>query len=815
MVPSTARVVIIGGGIMGCGLAYHLAHAGWTDVVLLEKAELTSGSTWHAAGQITHSTSSYGLGKCVGYNIDLYSKVLEAETGQSVTWHGCGSLRLAYTDDELDWLHQTISVGKGLGFPMEIVSPERIRELHPFYNLEGVKAALHTPDDGHVDPAGAAFALAKGARQLGVKVIRQCRATNVTLAANGEWQVKTEQGVITCEHLVNAGGTYARQIALWSGYDLPATSMTHHYLITDTVPEFLDLDKELPVVRDDRLVSGYIRMEQKKGLIGIYEKANPNTVWEDHCPWEAENELFAPDYDRIMPWLENAMDRMPILAELGITREVHGAISHPPDGNPLIGPAPGLKNYWCCCGTQIGIGWGPGLTRELANWIVSGTPEINMREFDPRRFGPYADQSYQITKAKEDYLLRHEIPFPHFNRLEGRPVKPSPLHDALKAEGAVFEEVYGHERPRWFAPEGVEAKDIYGFRRTALHDIVGAEVRAVRERAGVMDISAFTKVEVSGPDARVFLDGLVGNRLPAPGRIALTHILNDAGRIELETTVVALTEDRFYLVCAAFFEQRLVDNLTFALKGEDVTITNRSSDWGAFALNGPRARDILRACTTSELSNAGFKWMTAQEIEVGGHRLWAFRMSYAGELGWEFHGPRDAISGAFRAVKLAGKAHGLANYGSFAMNAMRMEKGFKGAGELTNEVTLPEADVMRFVKLDKPFRGKAATEAALAKPLRFVCVYLEIADDGKSDGNGGEAVIAGGQQVGAVSSIAFGHGVGKLLAFAYVKPEYAVPGTELEVIVMGAPRAARVLADPVYDPQSLKPRADMPAEATA
>ncbi|SHM81873.1 FAD dependent oxidoreductase central domain-containing protein, partial [Roseovarius litoreus] len=363
-------------------------------------------------------------------------------------------------------------------------------------------------------------------------------------------------------------------------------------------------------------------------------------------------------------WLENAMDRMPILAELGITREVHGAISHPPDGNPLIGPAPGLKNYWCCCGTQIGIGWGPGLTRELANWIVSGTPEINMREFDPRRFGPYADQSYQITKAKEDYLLRHEIPFPHFNRLEGRPVKPSPLHDALKAEGAVFEEVYGHERPRWFAPEGVEAKDIYGFRRTALHDIVGAEVRAVRERAGVMDISAFTKVEVSGPDARVFLDGLVGNRLPAPGRIALTHILNDAGRIELETTVVALTEDRFYLVCAAFFEQRLVDNLTFALKGEDVTITNRSSDWGAFALNGPRARDILRACTTSELSNAGFKWMTAQEIEVGGHRLWAFRMSYAGELGWEFHGPRDAISGAFRAVKLAGKAHGLANYGS-------------------------------------------------------------------------------------------------------------------------------------------------------
>ena len=802
MLPNQARMVIIGGGIMGCGLAYHLAHEGWSDVVLLEKAELTSGSTWHAAGQITHSTSSYGLGKCVGYNIGLYSKVLEAETGQSVTWHGCGSLRLAYSEDELDWLNQTISVGKGLGFPMEIIGPERIRELHPFYNLDGVKAALHTPDDGHVDPAGAAFALAKGARQLGVKVVRRCRATNVTRRPNGEWLVETEQGAIACEHVVNAGGTYARQVALWSGYDLPATSMTHHYFITDTVPEFQGLDRELPVVRDDRLVSGYVRMEQKKGLIGIYEKANPNTVWEDHCPWEAENELFAPDYDRVMPWLENALDRMPIFAELGITREVHGAISHPPDGNPLIGPAPGLRNYWCCCGTQIGIGWGPGLTRELARWMVHGMPEINMREFDPRRFGPYADQKFQIAKAREDYLLRHEIPFPHFNRLDARPVKPSALYDDLRAEGAVFEEVYGHERPRWFAPEGVEAKDIYGFRRTALHDIVGTEVRAVRERAGIMDISAFTKIEVAGPGAAVLLDRLVANRLPGVGRIALTHILNRAGRIELETTLVRLEADRFYLVCAAFFEQRLLDNLAFALEGEDVALINRSSDWGALALNGPRARDILGACTGADLSNAAFPWMRAQEITVGGHNLWALRMSYAGELGWELHGPRDAILAAYRALRAGGAAHGLASYGSFAMNALRMEKGFKGAGELTNEVTLAEAGVMRFVRLDKDFRGKAATKA----PPRFACVYLDVADDGRSDGNGGEAVLADGRQVGTVSSIAFGHTTGKLLAFAYVDPRYEAAGTKLEVVVMGEARSARVLAAPAYDPDNRKPR---------
>ncbi|MEM6311374.1 MAG: FAD-binding oxidoreductase, partial [Pseudomonadota bacterium] len=411
-VPSTARVVIVGGGVMGVGLAYHLAHEGWgSEVVLLEKAELTSGSTWHAAGQITHSTSSFSLGKCVDYNIDLYSGALEKETGQAVTWHGCGSFRLAYDDEELDWLKHTLSVATSLGFNIDLVGPEEIAKLHPFYNLDGVIGALHTPDDGHVDPTNVTMAMAAGARQLGAKIIRRCRATNITQAENGEWVVETEQGIIRCEHVVNAGGTYARQMGEWSGLQLPMTSMTHHYFVTEPVPEFESLDKELPVIRDDKKVSGYIRMEQKRGLIGIYEKENPNTVWEDYCPWEAENELFDADYDRITPYLEESLNRMPIFAELGIQREVHGAISHPPDGNPLIGPAPGVRNYWCCCGTQIGIGWGPGLSRELARWMVHGSADISMRDYDPRRFGPYATKDWQVIKAKEDYCLRHEIPF--------------------------------------------------------------------------------------------------------------------------------------------------------------------------------------------------------------------------------------------------------------------------------------------------------------------------------------------------------------------------------------------------------------------
>ncbi|AXI49341.1 glycine cleavage system protein T (plasmid) [Sulfitobacter sp. SK012] len=810
--PTHAKVVIVGGGVMGCGLAYHLAHEGWDDVVLLEKAELTSGSTWHAAGQITHSTSSFGLGKCVDYNIGLYSGGLETETGQPVTWHGCGSFRLAYTEDEMDWLRHTLSVGRSLGFNIELVGPEKVAELHPFYNLEGVIGALYTPDDGHVDPSNVTMAMAAGARQKGARIVRHCRATNITQAANGEWIVETEKGVITCEHVVNAGGTYARQMGEWSGLQLPMTSMTHHYFVTENVPEFESLDRELPVIRDDKKVSGYIRMEQKRGLIGIYEKANPNSVWHDECPWDYENWLFDADYDRVMPWLEESLNRMPIFADLGITREVHGAISHPPDGNPLIGPAPGVQNYWCCCGTQIGIGWGPGLTRELARWMVHGAADISMRDYDPRRFGSYANKEWQVVKAEEDYCLRHEIPFPHFNRLAGRPIKPSPLYDLLNSKGAVHEEVYGFERPRWFARDGVAQEDHYSFRRNAVHDMVGAEVKAVREAVGIMDVTAFTKVLVSGAGAHDLLDRLTANKMPQKvGSITLTHMLNRRGRIELETTIVKMGEDSYYLVCAAFFEQRLLDHLNHNQRDETVSITALSSDWSALSLNGPKARDVLAACTDTPLDNASFRWLSAQEITVSGHKVWAFRMSYAGELGWEFHMPFAACLDVYTALWAAGEAHGITNYGSFAMNVMRMEKGFKGAGELTNEVTLPEADVMRFVRSDKAYLGKEQT-LANADDLPWICAYLEIEPDGVEDGHGGEAVLLEGAVVGSTASVAYGHTVGKILAFAYIKPHAATPGTSLKVVIAGEPRAAKVLGEAAYDPQSLLPRVDSTAK---
>ena len=792
---------------MGCSLAYHLAHEGWTDVILLEKAELTSGSTWHAAGQITHSTSSISLGKCVDYNISLYSGALEGETGQSVTWHGCGSFRLAYEEDELDWLKHTLSVGQALGFNVELVDSAFVAQHHPFYNLDGVRAALYTPDDGHVDPSGVTQAMATGARQLGVTIIRRCRATNIERVPGGEWLVSTEAGNIRCEHVVNAGGTYARQMGEWSGLQLPMTSMTHHYFVTDTVPEFKDLDQELPVIRDDRKVSGYIRMEQQSGLIGIYEKYNPNSVWEDHCPWEAEHELFQADYDRVMPWLEQAMERMPVFEQLGIKRDVHGAISHPPDGNPLIGPAPGVRNYWCCCGTQIGIGWGPGLTRELARWMVHGAADISMREFDPRRFGSYADKPWQVLKAHEDYCLRHEVPYPHYNRLAGRPVKPSPLYDRLKQKGAVFEEVYGHERPRWFAPCGFPQEDHYSFKRTAVHSVLEAEVKAVRERVGIMDICAFTKVDISGPDAVTFLDRLVANTLPAnTGGIVLTHFLSESGRIELEATIVRLDTDRFYVVCAAFFEQRLLDHLNQHRSREQLHIHNRSDTWAALAINGPAARRVLSACTDTSLKNSDFRWLSAQYITVAGKPCWALRLSYAGELGWEVHAAREHLLDIYDALWLAGDDHGIVDYGSFSMNIMRMEKMFKGAAELTNEVSLREADVMRFAKLDKPFIGRDALLQSRDSMLNYLCAYLLIEPYGEYDGHGGEAVTLDGTVVGSITSIVFSPTLNKLLAFAYLKPVAAQSGTSLSVIISGKPHHASVSSEPAYDPESHKPR---------
>ncbi|MEM6550444.1 MAG: FAD-dependent oxidoreductase [Pseudomonadota bacterium] len=809
-----AKVVIIGGGVMGCSLAYHLAREGWTDLVLLEKAELTSGSTWHAAGQITHSVSHYGLAKMASYGTELYP-LLEAETGQSATWHGCGSLRVAYEEAEVDWLHYTLSVGRGLGHRMEVVGPDRIRALHPFYNLDGIKAALHTPHDGHVDPAGVSFALAAGARQRGADVVRRCRATGLTRHDNGEFTVHTERGEIRAEIVVNAGGTYARQIGQWLGLDLPIANLLHHYLITDPVPEFQDLPAELPVIRDDRQVSGYVRMEQKSGLIGIYEKANAATVWDDGTPWEAENELFDPDYDRIMPWLENAMERMPVLAERGIKRVVHGAITHPPDGNMMLGPS-GIPGFWLCCGSQVGIAWGPGAGKYLAQWMVHGAADISMASFDPRRFGARIDETYRIEKAKEDYLLRHEIPFPHLDRPACRPShsKTSPLYDVLRAKGAVYQDIYGWERPYWYAPPGVAQAHIHSFRRSALHGIIRAEVEGLRRSAGLADLSAFAKIEVHGPDTDAFLSRISSNKLPRKtGSVSLTYLVNPNGRLEGETTFVRLAEDRVYLVYAAAKEASLLRWMQDHAGSDRVGFDNVSEARGVLMLAGPRAREILARCTDAPLDNASFRWLSTRHITVAGIAdIRAMRVTYTGELGWELHVPMAGMRAVYDALLAAGGA-GLTHLGAAALNAMRMEKAYKSGHEITNEVTLAEADLARFSRPDS-FQG---AETSLAPATRWQVALLRLAEDTgtNADPLGSEAVLDRGRVVGSIASGGYSYATNAYLAWAYLQPPLTAPGTALEVLVLGKSRKAEVIEGAVWDPENTRPRQDAPAATAA
>jgi len=804
-VSSDYKAIIIGGGIMGTSLLYHLTLEGWSEVLLLEKGELASGSTWHAAGQITHSTSSYGLASMTKYGTRKYFE-LEAETGQGISWHNSGSLRLAYSPDEYDWLRYTVSVGRGVGNRMELVGPHRIAELHPFYNLDGVIGALHTPDDGHLDPASAAQAFVIGARSRGATVKRNTLVTNTLQLDDGTWRVETQDGAHTCEVLVNAAGTYARQVGEWVGLAVPIVPMTHHYFVTEEIPELKALDEELPVVRDDPHVSGYIRMERAAGLIGIYEKANPNSVWEDGTPWDADHHLFPPDYDRVAPWLEAAFERMPLLADYGIQKAIHGAITHPPDGNMLLGPAPRLENYWYCNGTQVGIAWGPGATMYLAKWMVHGRTILNMRPFDPRRYGDFATPEYNRTKAHEDYLLRHEIPYPGLNRTAGRPYRTSAVYEQMVARGAVMEEVFGWERPRWFAPSGWPQQDIHAFQRPQWHAAAAGEVAAIRDGAGIADLTAFAKYDVTGPDASSFLDRLTTNRLPKVGRMGLTYMLSEQGMVEIEFTIARPAENRFYLVGAAVGEIRFDDWMRHHRNGADVTIRNVSSDFGVLAVAGPRSRELLSGLTADSLENADFPWLSIGDIEVADVPLRALRVSFTGELGWELHLPMERMTDVFDALVAAGRPLGVGFFGSHALNSMRMEMGYKVSADMTNEVSAYEAGLMRFVKLDKDFLGKEALLANVAAP-RWRLVYLDIdVGDTNADCLGGEGVFSGDKRIGVVTTAGYGFGTGRSLAWAYVDPGEAASGTDMTTLVLGKPRPAKVLAESVWDPRHERAR---------
>jgi dimethylglycine dehydrogenase len=804
-----ARCVVIGGGMMGAGLLYHLAEEGWTDSLLIEKHELTSGSTWHAAGLCPSFIADFNMAKIHDYGIKLYPK-LEEITGQYVSWHGCGAIRFATQPAEVEWFQHVAGVAKLIGFRMELIDPEKIKQINPFVTTDGVLAGAWTLDDGHVDPAGCCNALAKGARDMGAEIVRGTRVLDVKQRASGEWEVFTEQGNVICEHVVNAAGCYARQISQMAGTDVPITNMEHSYLVTEPIREFIERDGEIPVMRDP-YASSYFRQEQKAGLIGVYETENSQECWTHRGgwpEWESENELFSGDLDRIGPYVERVLERMPIWADAGIKRLVSGAIPHTPDNNPLLGPAAGLRNFWQCCGSAIGIAQGAGCGKYLSQWMVHGDSEINMAGLDPRRFGSHAPGDYTRAKAFEDYEHMYALHLPGEERPAARKTRATPLYDKLTDQGAVHTEANGWERPKWFSLDG--RQEDLGFRHNNVFEVVAEECRAVRERVGVLDLSSFAKYDVSGADAEAYLNRICANRMPRrEGGIALAHFLSEDGRIAGEATITRLGEGRYYVLSGAAAEHCDLDHLSLGIgAGERVSVANVTDDWGVLVLAGPRARDLLATLTETDLSNESFRWLTGKEIEVAGVGLRALRVNYVGELGWELHCPMARLAELYDAIWAAGQDHGIANFGVYAVNSLRMEKAYKGWGaELTNEITMVEADMERFVGYDKEdFLGKAATLKVKQAGVATQLVYIEVAP-GDSDIHGGEPVIAGGRVVGITTSGGFGHATGKSLGFAYVEPGLAVPGSEFEVDLLGAPYAAKVLAEPAYDPKNERLRA--------
>lgn len=805
---SQARVVIIGGGIMGCSLLYHLAEEGWSDCLLIEKGELTSGSTWHAAGQCPSFIADYSMAKIHDYGVRLYPK-LEDMTGQYVSWHGAGGIRFALKPAEVEWFHHVASVGKLIGFHCEVIDVAKIKQINPFVTTDGVLAGAWTTEDGHVDPAGCCNALAKGARKMGATIVTRNRVKDINQRPSGDWEVVTEQGSVTCEMVVNAAGCYARQVSRMAGTDIPITNMKHTYMVTDPAPEFLERDEEMPVMRDP-YPSAYYRQEQKSGLIGIYETKDSEECWthRDGWPrWESEHELFDADFDHLSPYVERVMERMPMWRELGIKRVVCGAIPHTPDANPYLGPAAGLRNYWHCNGASIGIAAGAGCGKYLAQWMIYGDSEINMSGLDPRRFGQYAPGEYTKAKSHQDYEHMYALHLPGEERPAARGTRTTPLYDRLLEQGCVYTEANGWERPKWFSLDGREEEP--GFRHNNVFDVVAEECEAVRERVGVLELSSFAKFEVSGEHAGQLLNRITANRLPRrDGGIALTHYLSEQGRIAGESTITRLAENHYYILSAAAAEDRDMDHLTQSnASGEDVHVKNVTDDWAVLVVAGPRSRDVLSGLTDAGLSNDCFKWLTAREIDVAGVRVRALRVNYVGELGWELHCPMDGLPKLYDAVWHAGQSHGIANFGVYAVNSLRMEKAYKAwAAELTNEITLVEADMERFFAAGKgDFIGKAATLKVKEEGITTKLVYLEV-EPGESDVHGGEPVFDGDRPIGVTTSGAYGHSTGKGLGFAYVEPDYAVTGRKIDLELLGKRRWAKVLAEPVWDPNSERSR---------
>ena len=809
---SHARVVIIGGGAVGVSTLYHLAKKGWSDVVLIERKELTSGSTWHAAGLLPLFNMSYSVGQIHKYSVNLY-RSLQEETGLNPGLSQVSNIRLATHQDRMDEYMQYAGVAETIGVKVEKLTPDEVIDIWPLAVKDGLVGAIRHPDDGYIQPADLTQALAKGARDRGAEIYRNTVVTAISRTASGEWLVTTDKGEIRCDHVVSATGNFARRTGAMVGLDIPVIPVEHQYIVTEPHPAIRERQAkglpEMGVLRESD-GSWYMREENGGLILGPYEKGAP-VCYFDGPDEDSEYELFQEDLERLMPHIESAIARVPAFGEVGVKKVYNGAIAYTPDGSPIVGPAWDLPNFWLNEGHSFGITAAGGAGWQLAEWIVEGEPTIDMNGVDPRRFGEYATKSFLKEKNEEAYANVFTVHYPDEEREAARPLRTTPCYDRLKAMGAVFGQKFGWERANWFAPEGVAAEDHWSFRRSKWFEYVGAEVANVTTNCGLLDMSAFAKCRIEGPGAEAFLENLIANKLPKKvGRVILAHALAPRGGVHSEFTIMRETEDSFYIVSAGAAQRLDHDWLKKHMPDDrSVSYTNLTNSMGVLVLAGPKSRDLLQKLTLSDLSNAAFPWLSGQQIDVHLAPSLAMRVNFVGELGWELHHPIEYQNHIFDALFAAGAEFGLKPFGIRAMDAMRLEKSYRMVGtEMSIEYAAFESGLHRFVQMQKEsFIGRDGLADWQEKGFTNSFVTLEVKGTEDADALGGNPLYKDGKLVGRATSGGYGFRVKKSLALAMVSPELAEAGTVLEIDILGRRFDAVVIEESPFDPANEKLRA--------
>ncbi|MCP5368153.1 MAG: GcvT family protein [Hyphomicrobiales bacterium] len=809
--PGHAQVVVIGGGVVGCSILYHLAKLGWTDVVLLERAELTAGSSWHAAGGIHGLHDSNNISRQQYYTLRLYAE-LEAETGQSCGVHRPGILYLAQTADREHQLRIQSAKARAFGVSFDEVSREQAAAMNPLLNLDGIRCVMYEPDSGWVDPAGVTHAYAIAARKLGARIHRFTPVVETNPRPDGGWDVVTPRGTIHAETVVNAAGLWAREVARLAGFDLPLVPTEHQYFVTETVPEIAALGRDLPSVAD-RDGEYYLRQEGQGLLVGAYER-DPRFWSRDGTPLDFGQELFPDDLDRISENVLRACERVPVLASAGIKSVINGPMIWSPDSAALLGPVPELRNYYCCCGIIPGFSQSGGLGLTLAQWIVEGEPELDMFPWDMARYGAWANRDFTEARVMDCYAHRFAIHFPLEERAAGRPVRTRPVYRRQQRHGAVFGLTYGWEYPLWYAGPDATAEDSFGFERQPWWGPVGDECRALRAGAGVLDTSHFAKYEVAGPGAADWLDRIVANRVPRQvGRTCLAPMLGARGGIAGDFTVSLLAQDRYLVVGSGLAERYHARHFAQVARPAGVTFRSLTDAWAGFNVAGPQSRELLSRLTDADVGNDAFPFLRARPMAVAGLDAVVIRVSFTGDLGYEIYVAEADQAALFDALFVAGEDLGVRPVGARALASLRIEKGYGSWGrEYSPEYWPQEVGLDRLVKLDKPdFLGRDAYLALKDRPPRERLCILALDATG-ADAWGGEPVFLPGtggdwgRPVGRVTSGAYGHTVETSLALGFIAADVAAPGLEVEVAILGRPHRARVLAQPPFDPDGARLR---------